>query len=239
MSATTACSRGERSCAAPAARPSRCPGWRRWPPRRAQAATGAGQALRRDVLGQRHDPVGLDADAGTSETDFTLSPILAPLAAAPGRHRRDRRPRAAGRRRRRPPERHRRHADRPAAQRRARSPASGAAPAGWPMGPSVDQRIAEGLARADQAALAGAGRAGRRRRQLGAHDLPRRQPAAAARRRSGQRLRARVLRPAHRPGGAGAAARAAQVDPRRRRRAVLAHRRRGWAPPTASGWTRT
>ena len=69
----------------------------------------------------------------------------------------------------------------------------GAAPAGWAMGPSVDQRMAEALLAADQAAVAGAGRAGRLGRQLGAHDLPRGEPAAAAGRRSGRRVRARVF----------------------------------------------
>ena len=120
MSATRAVrSRAERSCAAPAARRSPCPGWRRWRPRRAQAATGAGQALHRDVLGERHDPVGVDADGRHQRN--RLHAVADPVAAgaAQGRHRRGRRPRAEGRRRRRAPERHRRDADRPDAQRRS------------------------------------------------------------------------------------------------------------------------
>ena len=63
------------------------------------------------------------------------------------------------------------------------------------LGRSAHRR---GLAAPTQLRSLELGRAGRRGRQLGADDLPRRQPAAAARRRSGQRLRARVLRPAHR-----------------------------------------
>ena len=54
----------------------------------------------------------------------------------------------------------------------------------------------------------------------GRMSLPRRQPAAAARRRSGRRLRARVRRSAHRSRGAGPPAQPAQVDPRRGRRPV-------------------
>ena len=57
----------------------------------------------------------------------------------------------------------------------------GAPPAGWATGPSVDQRIADGLAAPTKLRSLELGVAGRLRRQLGAHVLPRRQPAPAAR----------------------------------------------------------
>ena len=109
----------ERSCAAPAARRSPCPGWRRWRARRAQRRDRAGQALHRDVLGQRHHPGGLDADAGAARPTSRCrrswrrwQPHQADLVVIGGLE-------PAGRRRRRAPERHRRHADRAAAQLRA------------------------------------------------------------------------------------------------------------------------
>ncbi len=207
-------------------------------PRRAQAATAPVKRFIVMFSANGTIPSAWTPTAGTSETDFTLSPILSPLEAhkadivvVSGLEQKggggDGHQNGIG--------------GMLTGQMLNAGPFAGvgAAPAGWPMGPSVDQRIAEGLAVPTQAAIARAGRAGRRRRQLGADDLPRRQPAAAARRRSGQRLRARVLRPAHRSGGARPAA---QADGSRSSTASApssAACRRAWAAPTGSGWTRT
>ena len=115
----------------------------------------------------------------------------------------------------------------------------GSAPAGWANGPSVDQRIAEVLGTTTKLRSLELGV------QVGAADnwgrmyLSRGQPAAAARGRSGAGLRQRLRRSARRSGGAGGAARAAEVDPRHRGRAVHAHLAQRLAPRIGSAWTST
>ena len=71
-------SRGERSCAAPAARRSRCPGSRRWRRAARTPAAASAEALHRDVLAQRHASPARGRRPGTRDR---LHAVADPVAA--------------------------------------------------------------------------------------------------------------------------------------------------------------
>ena len=220
LSAPWSASRGARSCAAPSARRSRCPGSSRW----CRAAPGRPASPTRFVV--MFSPNGTIPAQWTptgTETNFTLSPILSPLAphqdklvVIQGVDQRggggDGHQNGIG--------------GMLTGQPLNSGPFAGmgSAPAGWPNGPSVDQRIAEVIAAPTPLRSLELGV------QVGAADNWGRMIYRAANQPlppeddPGAGLRQRLRRPARRSSGAGGAARAAKVDPRHRGRAVHAHR---------------
>lgn len=114
-------------------------------PRRAQAATGPAKRFVVMFSANGTIPSAWTPTAGTSETDFTLSPILSPLEP----HKADVVVVAGLEQKGGGGDGHQNGIGGMLTGQMLNSgpfAGVGAAPAGWPMGPSVDQRIAEGLA---------------------------------------------------------------------------------------------
>ena len=197
-------------------------------PRRAQAATAPVKRFIVMFSANGTIPSAWTPTAGTSETDFTLSPILSPLEAHKADlvvisgldqkggggdgHQNGMGGMLTG-------------------QMLNAGPFAGvgAAPAGWPMGPSVDQRIAEGLAVPTKlrslelgVQVGAADNWGRMIYRAANQPLPPDDDPAS--------VYARVFSDLHTdPAVLARLRRRRQVDPRRRRRAVHAHCRRAWA----------